>query len=75
MAHMLIDELRMKNDEDLLDLYEDLKEELYVLRLNHATGELVDTSQFKKTKRTLARVLTIMRERELAAAAIAEGES
>jgi large subunit ribosomal protein L29 len=74
MAHMLIDELRMKDDEALLDLYEDLKEELYVLRLNHATGELVDTSQFTKTKRTLARVLTIMRERELAAA-IAEGES
>jgi large subunit ribosomal protein L29 len=74
MAHMLIDELRTKTDEALLDLYEDLKEETYVLRLNLATGELVDTSQFKKTKRTLARVLTIIRERELAAA-LAEGES
>ena len=74
MAHMLIDELRAKDNEALLDLYEDLKEEMYVLRLNHATGELVDTSQFKKTKRTLARVLTIMRERELATA-LAEGES
>ena len=74
MAHMLIDELRVKDDEALLDLYEDLKEELYKLRLNHATGELVDTSQFKKTKRTLARVLTVMRERELEAA-VAEGES
>jgi large subunit ribosomal protein L29 len=74
MAHMLIDELRVKDDEALLDLYEDLKEELYKLRLNHATGELVDTSQFKKTKRTLARVLTVMRERELEAA-LGEGES
>lgn len=74
MAHMLIDELRTKTDEALLDLYEDLKEETYVLRLNLATGELVDTSQFKKTKRTLARVLTVVRERELAAA-LAEGES
>jgi large subunit ribosomal protein L29 len=74
MAHMLIDELRAKDDEALLDLYEDLKEEMYVLRLNLATGELVDTSQFKKTKRTLARVLTVVRERELAAA-LAEGES
>lgn len=74
MAHLLIDELRAKDNEALLDLYEDLKEEMYVLRLNHATGELVDTSQFKKTKRTLARVLTIMRERELAAA-LAEGDS
>lgn len=74
MANMLIDELRGKGDEELLDIIEDLKEELYVLRLNHATGELVDTSQFRKTRRTLARVLTIIRERELAAA-IAEGES
>jgi large subunit ribosomal protein L29 len=74
MSHILIDELREKDNEELLDLYEDLKEEFYVLRLNNATGELVDTSQFKKTRRTMARVLTVMRERELASA-LAEGES
>lgn len=73
MSHILIDELREKNNDELLDLYEDLKEEFYVLRLNNATGELVDTSQFKKTKRTMARVLTIIRENELKAAA-SEGE-
>jgi large subunit ribosomal protein L29 len=74
MSHILIDELREKDNEELLDLYEDLKEEFYVLRLNNATGELVDSSQFKKTRRTMARVLTVMRERELASA-LAEGES
>lgn len=74
MTNILIRELRTKNDEELLDLFDDLKEDLYVYRLNHSTGELVDTSEFRKTKRTLARVLTILRERELAAA-IAEGES
>lgn len=68
MAHMLIDELRAKDHEALLDLYEDLKEEMYVLRLNHATGELVDNSQFKKTKRTIARVLTLLHEYESKAA-------
>lgn len=73
MSHILIDELREKNSDELLDLYEDLKEEFYVLRLSNATGELVDTSQFKKTKRTMARVLTVMRERELETAVI-EGE-
>jgi large subunit ribosomal protein L29 len=73
MEH-LSDELRGKTDDQLFDMYEDLKEELYRLRLNHATGELVDTTQFKQTKRTIARLLTILRERELAAQ-IAETEA
>jgi large subunit ribosomal protein L29 len=74
MANTQVRELRTKSDDDLLDMYDDLKEELYILRLNKSTGELIDTTEFRKTKRTLARTLTILRERELAAA-IAEGES
>ncbi len=74
MADMKVRELRAKSDDELLDLFDDLKEEMYVLRLNKSTGELIDTTEFRKTKRTLARTLTILRERELAAA-IAEGES
>jgi len=64
MSRLLTDELRGKSDEQLLDLYEDLKEELYTLRLNYATGELVDTSEFRKTKKTVARIMTILRERQ-----------
>lgn len=64
MSRLLTDELRSKSDEQLLDLYEDLKEELYTLRLNYATGELVDTSEFSKTKKTVARIMTILRERQ-----------
>ena len=64
MTRLLTDELRAKTDEQLLDLYEDLKEELYTLRLNYATGELVDTSEFRKTKKTVARIMTILRERQ-----------
>ena len=74
MADMKVRELRAKSDDELLDLFDDLKEEMYILRLNKSTGELIDTTEFRKTKRTLARTLTILRERELAAA-IAEGES
>jgi large subunit ribosomal protein L29 len=66
MTKILVDDLRSKSNEQLLDQYEDLKEELYTLRLNYNTGELVDTSEFRKTKKTLARVLTVLRERELA---------
>lgn len=64
MTRLLSDELRGKTDEQLLDLYEDLKEELYKMRLSYATGELVDTSEFSKTKKTIARLMTIMRERQ-----------
>lgn len=74
MADVKVRELRTKSDDELLDLFDDLKEEMYILRLNKSTGELIDTTEFRKTKRTLARTLTILRERELAAA-IAEGES
>jgi large subunit ribosomal protein L29 len=71
---MYIHEVRAKQDDELIDLYEDMKEELYRLRLNHATGELVDTTQFRKARRNIARIMTVLRERELAAA-IAEEES
>ena len=64
MTRLLTDALRAKTDEQLLDLYEDLKEELYKMRLSYATGELVDTSEFSKTKKTIARLLTILRERQ-----------
>lgn len=74
MANMLVRELRTKTDEELLDIYEDIKEELYILRINRSTGELVDTTEFRKTKRSMARVLTILRERELATM-IAEEEA
>lgn len=64
MTRLYSDELRGKSDEQLLDMYEDLKEELYKLRLSYATGELVDTSEFSKTKKTVARIMTILRERQ-----------
>lgn len=70
----LSDELREMSDSELEDYYEDLKEDLYKLRLNHSTGELVDTSQFKAVRRTIARTLTILNERRLAAQLAQEDE-
>ena len=67
---MYITELRAKQDDELVDLFEDLKESLYTMRINRGTGELVDTTQFRKTRRDIARVLTVLRERELAAAEV-----
>lgn len=62
-------ELRALNDEKLLDLFDDKKQELFVLRQQKASGELKDTSMMKKARREIARVLTVMRERQLASEA------
>jgi large subunit ribosomal protein L29 len=67
---MYVKDLRAKQDDELVDLFEDLKESLYTLRINRGTGELVDTTQFRKARRDIARVLTVLREREIAAAVV-----
>jgi large subunit ribosomal protein L29 len=67
---MYVSELRDKQDDELIDLFEDLKESLYKLRITRGTGGMVDTTQFRKARRDIARVLTVLRERELAAAVV-----
>lgn len=65
-------ELRTKTSDELVDLYEDMKETLYKLRLSHSTGELVDTTEFRRTRHDVARILTVLREKELAAEIVEE---
>lgn len=67
-------ELRSLNDQQLLERYEDLKAEMFQMRQNAITGELTDTSIVRRNRREVARLLTILRERELAAE-LAEGKS
>ena len=70
MASMSIQEIRDMSDDDILDSIEDLKVELWTLRLNQTTGELKDTTLFRKTRRSIARLQTVLRERQLAAEGI-----
>lgn len=58
----------MSNDE-LTEQLNDLKQELFNLRFQNATGQLGNVMVIKQTKRDIARVKTIMRERELKSAA------
>ena len=44
-----------------------LKEELFNLRFRHATGQLENPNVLKTVKRDIARVKTVIRERELKA--------
>lgn len=57
---------------DLRDMYDDelatqiatLRKDLLGLRFSNATGELDDTAGMRRTRRDLARALTVERERE-----------
>ncbi len=58
----------MTNDE-LNEQLKSLKQELFNLRFQGATGQLGDVMVIMKTKKDIARVKTILRERELKSAA------
>jgi large subunit ribosomal protein L29 len=60
-------ELRDMDDRDLAKQLAELRKEVLGLRFSNATGELDDTAGMSRAKRDLARVLTVARERQLAA--------
>ena len=61
-------ELRSVDDAELLSRLAEAKEELFNLRFQHATGQLDDTARLGQVRREIARLRTILREREIAAA-------
>jgi large subunit ribosomal protein L29 len=65
---MDVAELRDLNDVELSERHDELKEDLFNLRFQLATGQLDNPTLLKQTRRDIARVLTVQRERELAAA-------
>jgi large subunit ribosomal protein L29 len=67
-------ELRELNDTELEHRLGEAKEELFNLRFQHATGELDNVTRIPQVKRDVARIETLLREREIAAAEqLAEG--
>ncbi len=60
-------ELRELTDETIADRLHEAKQELWKRRLDLATGQLDNTSDISKYKREIARLTTLMREREIAA--------
>ena len=62
-------QMRDMADDELLEQVGTLRRELFGLRFANATGELEDTAGLARTRRDLARALTVMRERELSAPA------
>jgi large subunit ribosomal protein L29 len=61
----VVTELRELADEDLLLRLRDSKEELFNLRFQVATGQLDNNRRLQTVRRDIARIYTVMREREL----------
>ena len=62
---MKASEVRILNDEELLMKLEEAHEELFNLRFRLATRQLGNHREIPKVKRRIARIKTILREREL----------
>ena len=65
---MKAEELRKLTDDELKEKLVELKKQLMNLRFQNAIGGLEKPSDIKATKKTIARILTILRERELSQA-------
>jgi large subunit ribosomal protein L29 len=50
-------------DQDLVQAIKDAREETFNLRFRHATGELENTAGLSESRRDMARLLTIAKER------------
>ena len=58
-------ELKDLTVEELLKKKKDVKEEVFNLRFQHSTGQLENTARMKLIKRDIARIETILKEKEL----------
>jgi len=65
VRHVKNNEIRNLTNEEILAKIEEYKEELFNLRLSQATGNLEKPSRIKELRKLVARMKTILREREL----------
>jgi large subunit ribosomal protein L29 len=68
---MKASDLREKSVEDLSELQKTLTHDVFQNRLKNFTNRLDDTSSIRKSRRDLARVITLLRERQGATGAAA----
>ena len=68
MANARATELTELGDVELHDQLAASKDKLFKLRFQRVTGQMDNHAEIKKTKRDVARILTELRTREIAAA-------
>ena len=62
---MKVEEIRARSDEELAKRLEEAYQELFNLRFRAATRQLVNHREIPRVKKKIARLKTIMKEREL----------
>ena len=61
---MKVDELRILEPDELGVRLRTARRELYELRFKHAVGQLENSSQISKVRHDIARIMTVLRERD-----------
>ncbi len=61
-------DIRNLNEAEVARKLDEAHQELFNLRFQYSTGQLKNTARLSQVKREIARLRTILRERELAAA-------
>ena len=69
---MKVNEIRNLTTDEIVAKIKETKEELFNLRFQQATGNLDKPSKIKDLRHTVARLKTVLRERELESSAKAE---
>ena len=75
MANRQALDLRELSDAELESRLGEAKQELFNLRFQLVTGQQENTARIGQTKKTVARIETILREREIAAAEAQEQQA
>ncbi|MQA95472.1 MAG: 50S ribosomal protein L29 [Streptosporangiales bacterium] len=65
-------ELRTQTDDELVTKLKEAKEELFNLRFQAATGQLESHGRLRTVRHDIARIYTVMRERELGIVEVVE---
>jgi large subunit ribosomal protein L29 len=64
---MKASELKTKSKDELLDELVELRQEQFNLRMQQATGQMARGDQYRKVRRNIARVKTVLRAMEIEA--------
>ncbi|MBU0552699.1 50S ribosomal protein L29 [Myxococcota bacterium] len=62
---MKASEIREKSLDELMEYNKEQRKALFDLRFKHYTGQLISTADIRNARREIARVETIIREREI----------
>ena len=64
MSNMNVEQIRNLETSEIENQVKDLKQQLFTLRFQHATGQLENPNELKKIRKTIARMLTVLEQRK-----------